>query len=129
MQTIGVSPAPIAADRLAIDDRVGLAEQPPPLGVADDHVLGAGFLDHRRRHLAGERAFALPVDDPAPRRRCSMLRAASATACTAVNGGATTISHVDDVLDDALQLFDEDDRFLHGLEHLPVAGDEGDSHR
>ena len=25
--------------RLAVDDRVGLAEQPPPLGVADDHVL------------------------------------------------------------------------------------------
>ena len=49
MQTIGVSSAPIAATQLAVDRRVGLAEQPPPLGVADDHVLGAGLLDHRRR--------------------------------------------------------------------------------
>ena len=62
MQTIGVSPAPIAADDLAVDDRVGLAEQPPPLGVADDDVLRAGLLDHRGRHLAGERALALPVE-------------------------------------------------------------------
>ena len=57
-----------------------------------------------------------------------VLRAASATACTAVNGGATTISTSVDVLDEAAQLLDEDDRVLHGLEHLPVAGDEGDSH-
>ena len=48
--------------RLAVDDRVALPEQPPPLGMADDHVLRAGFLDHGRRHLARERALALPVE-------------------------------------------------------------------
>ena len=62
-QTIGVRPAAIAAVTvLRLTDRVGLAEQPPPLGVADDHVLGARLLDHRRRHFAGERALALPVE-------------------------------------------------------------------
>jgi hypothetical protein len=49
-------------DDLAVDHRVGLAEQPPALGVADDHELRPRILDHGRRHLAGERAFALPVD-------------------------------------------------------------------
>ena len=62
MQTIGVSPALIAARAFRLTMRVGLAEEPPALRVADDHVLGAGLLDHRRRHLAGERALALPVD-------------------------------------------------------------------
>ena len=53
-----------AGDRrghLAVDDRIGFAEQPPPLGVADDHVLAPASLSIGG-HLAGERAFALPVD-------------------------------------------------------------------
>src|SRR4029079_12447659 len=36
---------------------------------------------------------------------------------------------VADVLDCAAQFLHEDDRFLHGLEHLPVAGDEWNAHR
>ena len=61
MQTIGVSAGGERRGDLAVDGRVGLAEQRPPLGVADDHVLGAGLADHRRADLAGERALALPV--------------------------------------------------------------------
>ena len=61
MQTIGVEPGRERGDGLAIHGRVGLAEQRAALGVADDHVLGAGFADHRRADLAGERALALPV--------------------------------------------------------------------
>ena len=49
MQTIGVSCAAERGHQLAVDRLVGLAEQPAPLGVADDHVLRAGFLEHRRR--------------------------------------------------------------------------------
>ena len=92
MQTIGVSPAANAATRLAVHGRVGLAEQRAALGVADDHVLGAGLAHHRRADLAGERAFALPVQVLRGDRRRCVLRAASAAACSAVNGGATTIS-------------------------------------
>ena len=46
---------------LPVHHRIGLAEQRPPLGVADDDVLGAGFADHRTADLAGERPLALPV--------------------------------------------------------------------
>ena len=35
---------------------------------------------------------------------------------------------VGDVLDERTQLLHEDDGLVHGLEHLPVAGDERDSH-
>ena len=128
MQTIGVSPAANAADRLAVHRRVGLAEERAALGVADDHVLGAGLADHRRADLAGERALALPVADPAPRSPTLLLRAASAAACSAVNGGATHDLDVGDVLHQGAELFD----VLHGLGdrlvHLPVAGDERSSH-
>ena len=44
MQTIGVSFAPERGDQLPVDRLVGLVEQPPPFGVADDHVLGARLL-------------------------------------------------------------------------------------
>ena len=49
MQTMGVSCAPSAAISLPVHGLVGLAEQPAPLGVADDDVLGPGLPDHRRR--------------------------------------------------------------------------------
>ena len=105
--TIGVSPAAIAAIDLAIDDRVGLAEQTAPLGVADDHVLGAGFLDHRRRDLAGERALALPVE---------ILRGdADVRVARGFGHGVDRRERrrdddldVGDVLDDAAQLLGED---------------------
>src|SRR5262249_19379704 len=43
-------------------------------------------------------------------------------------GGRSGDLDVGDVLHHALQLLDEDDRLVNGLEHLPVAGDERDSH-
>ena len=67
MQTIGRQPGGERRMRLPVDRGVGLAEQRAALGVADDHVLGAGLADHRRADLAGERALALPVADPARR--------------------------------------------------------------
>jgi hypothetical protein len=76
---------------LAVHGGVGLAEVLPPLRVADDHVLGPGLAQHRRADLAGPGAFLLPEHvlggDGHDR-----ARTASATACTAVNGGATTTS-------------------------------------
>src|SRR5262249_13486811 len=51
---------------------------------------------------------------------------------TAVEGGKRRRDDdldVVDVLHSAPQLFGEHDRLLNGLEHLPVAGNEGDSHR
>ena len=107
MQTIGVRLRADRRDQLAVHRLVGLAEQPPPLRVADDHVLGAGLLDHRRADLAGERAFALPVEILRRRRRCCEFRAASATACSAVNGGAMTISTSVDVLHQAAEFLGE----------------------
>src|SRR5581483_979066 len=41
---------------------VGLPEQLPPLGVADERAGDAELEEHRRRDLAGEGAFRLPVD-------------------------------------------------------------------
>ena len=58
----------------------------------------------------------------------ALFRAASATACTAVNGGATTMSTSVDVLDEAPEFLGEHDRVVHGLVHLPVAGDERGAH-
>ena len=124
MQTIGISRAASAAHELAIDRQVGFAEQRAPLGVADDDVLGAGFADHRRAHFAREGALALPVTDSAPPIAMLLPRAASAAACTAVNGGATTMSTPRTSLDEAAQLVDVEDGLVHRLEHLPVAGDE-----
>ena len=49
MQTIAVSCAPERRDELPVHRLVGLVEQPPPLRVADDDVLGPGLLQHRRR--------------------------------------------------------------------------------
>src|SRR5512144_2273603 len=51
----------IGRHQLAIDRRVGFSKETPALRVADDHVLGACFLDHPGGYLAGIRALALPV--------------------------------------------------------------------
>jgi hypothetical protein len=40
---------------------VTLTEEPPPLGVADEHVLGAGVAELLGRDLAGERPLRLRV--------------------------------------------------------------------
>ncbi len=60
---------------LQLERPVGLAEQLAPLGVAEDHAVDADLDQHRRRHLAGERALGrlvhvLRVDlDPRAARR------------------------------------------------------------
>ena len=128
MQTIGVSPAAIAASILRLTIASDLAEQPPPLGVSDDHVRRAGLLDHRRRHLARERAFALPVQSCAA---TAMFVPRSASRHRMQRGEHRRDDNVDaaHVLDDGVQIADEGDRLAHGLEHLPVAGDEWCAHR
>ena len=124
MQTIGVSFA--RGDGLPVDLLVGLVEQPPPLGMPDDHVLGASLTQHRRADLAGEGAFFLPVqvltgdaDVGAPRRfryrvQCRERR-------------RDDDLHVE-VLDETAEFLDEADRLEDGLVHLPVGGDKGSSH-
>ena len=124
MHTIGVSPPPIAAIVL----RFTVASVSPNSRRRSEwptitYSAPASF-DHRRADLARERALALPVHSCAAT-AMFVLRAASATACTAVNGGATTMSTSSTSLTAALQLLHEDDAFVNGLEHLPVAGDQG----
>ena len=113
----------MAASGLAVDDLVGVAEHPAPLGVADDDEFGARLLEHRRADLAGEGAFLLPVARPVRRRRRCVLRDASATACSAVNGGATTISTSSRSFTSAAELLGVGDGLVHRLEHLPVGGE------
>ena len=76
----------------AVDQLVGLAEEPPPLRVPDDHVLGARLAHHLGADLAGERALTLPVQVLRRRRRRSSCAPPPRRHARAVNGGATTIS-------------------------------------
>jgi len=74
-----------------VDPGVGLAKVLPALAVPDDGIFHRQFLQHRRRDLAGERAFCFPVHVL----RASLMavpRKAALTAASAVNGGQTTIS-------------------------------------
>ena len=123
MQTIGVSVAPSAATSLPVDGLVGLAEQPPPLRVADDHVLGASLLQHPGADLAGERPFALPVQVLA---RHADVRVPRRLRHGVQRGERRRDDDLDvvDVLDHAAELLDEHDRLVDGLVHLPVRGDE-----
>jgi hypothetical protein len=113
--------------RLAIDRRVGLTKQRAPLGMSDDHVLGARLANHRRADFARERALAIPV---------SILRGNDDVAVASglgrrVESGKRRRNHdldVGDVLHQGAELFD----VLHGLGdrlvHLPVPGYEWCSH-
>ena len=104
------------------DGLVRLAEVLPPLGVADDRAVDAELAQHRRRHLAGERAFVS---------QCTFCAATAtsvpASTCTAVAsetyGGQTTTSTSarPRVL---AQLPAEVRRLLRPLVHLPVACDQ-----
>src|SRR5262249_25070226 len=83
---------------------------------------------HRRRYLAGERAFALPVD---------ILRGDADVGVARRFGDRVHRGErrrdddfdVDDVLHRAAQLLHEEDGFVHRLEHLPVASDERNAHK
>ena len=80
-------------------------------------------------------ALTSPVNAPSfsQNRSCAAtatgeFRTASATACTARKAGAIDDVDVGGVLDHAAELFGVHDRVVHGLEHLPVAGDAGVAH-
>ena len=60
-QTIGISPAARAAMRLFVHVGVGLAQDVPPLAVAENDVAAAQVDEHRGADLAGERAVGLVV--------------------------------------------------------------------
>ena len=127
MQTIGTRPAVSAACVFLLTRVVGLAEQRAALGVADDHVTRAGLADHRRADLAGERAFALPMQ---------VLRGdAMALPVAAFDRGREGCERRRDrdvdaahVLDQRAQIVDVRDRLGDGLEHLEVAGDQRCAH-
>src|SRR5262249_57831487 len=114
-------------DHFLVDGRVGLAEQASALRVSDDDVLGARLPEHAGRDFTGECAVALEVEvlsgdaDVGVARRFGHRVHGS-------EGRRHDDLDVGDVLDDEPQLLDEEDRFLNGLEHLPVASDEWDSH-
>ena len=60
MQTIGMRSARERRHGLAVHRLIRLAEVLPPLGVADDDVLGACLAHHRGADLTGERALLFP---------------------------------------------------------------------
>ena len=127
MQTIGVSVAPSAATSLRLTVSSVSLEQPPALGVADDHVLGAGLPQHRRADLAGERALLLPVQVLPGDADVGVARRFGDRVQRRERRRHDDLDVVE-VLDQAAELLDEHDRLVHGLEHLPVGGDEGRAH-
>ena len=72
---------------LAGERLVGLAEELPPLGVAEDDRLGAGVEQHRRRDLSGEGAGVLEVHVLRRRRRRRIPAQSCATSGSARNDG------------------------------------------
>ena len=71
-QTIGTRPCASAGAGLLGDERVALAVQRAPLGMADDDVAAAELGEHRRRDLAGERAADRGSSNPARPRRSAL---------------------------------------------------------
>ena len=91
MQTIGTSPRPSAACSLLLTVR---SVSPNSVRRSEWPTITysrAGFADHRRADLAGERALALPVQVLRGDLDVAAARGFAA-ACSAVNGGATTMS-------------------------------------
>ena len=125
MQTIGVSPAANAATRFAVDRGVGLAEQRPPLGVADDDVLGAGLADHRRADLAGEGALALPVEILRGNRDVAVARGFGRGVERGERSARRRSRRRSTSFTERAELFDVLHGVGHRLVHLPVAADEG----
>ncbi len=110
-----------------IHELVGIVEEPAALGVPDDHVLRARLAHHCGADLAGERALLLPVQVLS---RHPNVRVASGFGDGMQRGERRRDDDldVDDVLHHAAELFDEHDRLVDGLVHLPVGGDERDAH-
>ena len=110
-----------------VDGVVRFTEERAPLRVADDHPRGAGVPNHRRTHLPGEGALALPVE---------ILRGDHDVAVARGLGGGMDGSErrgqndldVADVLHQAAKLFDVLHGVGHRLVHLPVPADEWELH-
>src|SRR5207244_2512580 len=113
--------------QLAVHGLVGLSEQASALGVPDDHVLRARFLDHPGADFAGEGPLPIPMKilgrdaDGGPVRRVGRR---------AHRGERRRDDDLDVVhrIRQLAELLDERDRLLDGLVHLPVRGEEGCSH-
>ena len=77
--TMGISSAAKRGGHLLGDHRVGLAEELPPLAVADDDPGAARVLEHRRADLAGEGPRVLRRARSAPRSRRGSRRTRART--------------------------------------------------
>src|SRR4029453_12646927 len=110
-----------------VDQLVGIAKQAPAFGVSEDHELRARLLHHLGADLTSERPLPFPMR---VLRRDADVGVARRLGHR-VHGGEGRRNddlHVGDVLHHAAELFDEHDRLVHGLVHLPVGADEWDSH-
>ena len=96
--------------------------------MSHDRVLRACLLDHDGRDFTGERAFALPIQILRRHADLGVSRGLGDRMQRSERGSDDDF-HVDDVLDEASELLHEHDRFLHGLEHLPVASDHWGPHK
>ena len=108
---------------LLVHGEVGLVVVLAALGVADDHVLGSGFLDHLGGDLAGVGAVVLIV---------AGLRADGDVAVLEQTHGGGDV-HRGDAQDyiaplapghDGLELLGKGLHLGQGVVHLPVAGDD-----
>src|SRR5262249_41495722 len=104
---------------------VRLTEQLPALGVPDDDVRDVELRQHRRAHLAGERALVLPVDvlgteqDRDAARTEHRLHRAKRGERRAHHDLALLVITV---LEPVRELLDDLDRVQMRVVHLPVAG-------
>jgi hypothetical protein len=95
--------------------------------VTDDDELGAGFLNHRCADLAGECAFTLPMQVLRGHGDVAAAKRLGRRMNRRKRRGNDDLD-VGDVLDERAESLDVLHRLRDGLEHLPVAGDEGSSH-
>src|SRR5579872_7308807 len=95
--------------------------------MTHDDVFGAGFLDHRCRYFSRVSTFALPVQIL----RCNADVCVTRGLGNGVDGEKGRCHDnldVSDIFDQPTKLFHEHHGFVHGFVHLPVSGDEWDSH-
>ena len=112
---------------LLLHVRVGLAEELPPLGMADDDGGHAEVGQHGRGDLPGVRPLVLPEHVLRRDLDVAWTPAARTASASPVKGGATTMSRSSRPLHAGGQFGDEGRPLGAGLVHLPVARDERDA--